>query len=268
MTRLQTLRTLQTLQSEFQKALLMDQPPAGDLLSARGVAQFEVYRNAYRARLRAALRDNFEVLPLVMGDEAFDALANAYIDAYPSRHYSLRWYGHQLCDFMATTDALLDHPAMLDLARMEWALRQAYDAAPAELLTSAELASVPAQDWADLHFILHPSVQMLALQWAIGPVWHALKSGQAEMEAPQPLDHHLLVWRLGMNTQWKSLTPMEADFVKGLLEQRTFGQLCESVALRVGDEQAAATAVALLRELLKEGALCALPTRTSNVSTF
>lgn len=259
---------LQTLQSEFQNALLLDQPLAGDLLSARGVAQFGVYRNAYRARLRAALRDNFEVLPLVMGDEAFDALANAYIDACPSRHYSLRWYGHQLCDFMAATDALIDHPAMLDLARMEWALRQAFDAAPAEVLTSAELASVPAQAWADLHFNLHPSVQMLAMRWAIGPVWHALKSEQAELEAPERLDHHMLVWRLGMNTQWKSLTQMEADFANGLLAHRTFGQQCESIAGHVGVEQAAATAVALLREILKVGALCALPTRTEMVSTF
>ena len=141
---------LQTLQTQFQNALLADQPAQAGLLSTRGVAQFSVYRHAYRARLRGALRDNFEVLPLVMGDDAFDALANAYIDAHPSRHYSLRWFGHALGDFMAGHGSLVDHPAMTDLARMEWALRTAFDAAPATLLTPAELAAVPAQDWAQL----------------------------------------------------------------------------------------------------------------------
>ncbi len=258
---------LQTLQSQFQQALLQDQPMDTGLLSERGLAQFGVYRVAYRARLRAALRDNFEVLPLVMGDDAFDALANAYLAAHPSHYYSLRRFGHQLCDFMASHEALVDHPAMLDLARMEWALRHAFDAAPAKLLTSADLAAVPAQDWADLHFMLHPSVQLVDLHWAVGPVWHALKSGQTDMAPPEALGHHMLVWRWGMNTEWKSLTEIETDFVQGLLAHCTFGQLCEALAERVGAEQAAATAVALLSELLKAGVLCALPNSFPEIAT-
>lgn len=258
---------LHTLQSQFQQALLLDQPTDPALLSARGVHQFAVYRTAYRARLRAALRDNFETLPLVMGDDAFDALANAYIASHPSQHYSLRWFGHALCDFMAANTALVDHPAMLDLARMEWALRHAFDATPAALLISEALAAVPTSDWADLQLTLHPSVQLLDLHWAVGPTWHAVKHGQDDLEAPEALEHQMLVWRLGMNTQWKSLTQTEADFVQGLLAGRSFGQLCEALAARVAAEQAAATAVALLRDLLTMGAICALPTPVSNPST-
>lgn len=250
---------LQNLQSAFQEALLQDQPMAATLLSARGVAQFGVYRNAYRARLRGALRDNFEVLPLVMGDEEFDALANAYIDSHPSRHYSLRWFGNQLCAFMEANEALVGHPALLDLAQMEWALRNAFDAAPSALLTAAELSNVPATDWADLRLTLHPSVQLLELHWAVGPIWHALKSGQNELSPPEALDHHLLVWRQGMNTRWKSLTQAETDFVKYLVQQCTFGQICELLGQHLGEAPAAATSVALLSELLNIGAISALP---------
>lgn len=258
---------LHALQSQFQQALLLDQAVDAPLLRAKGAAQFEVYRNAYRARLRAALRDNYASLPQVMGDQAFDALANAYIDSHPSQHYSLRWFGHRLCEFMAANAALMDHPAMLDLARMEWALRQAFDATAAPLLTSEALAAVPAADWADLQLHLQPSVQVLALQWAVGPIWHALASGPCDMEPPEALDHHMLVWRLGMNTQWKSLSQLEADFISGLLAHRSFGLLCEALAQRVGHEQAAATAVHLLSDLLKVGALCALPTPVPETST-
>lgn len=257
---------LQALQSQFQRALLLDQPVDDALLSDRGVAQFGVYRTAYRARLRAALRDNFEVLPRVMGDDAFDALANAYSATHPSHHYSLRWFGHRLCDFMACNEALVGHPALLDLARMEWALRHAFDAASVPLLNAAELAAVPAPDWADLCFALHPSVQLLDLHWAVGPIWHALKSGQDSMEPPEPLDHHMLVWRWGMNTQWKSLAPVEADFVQGLLDKHRFGQLCAGLAGRVGDERAAARAVELLTGLLETGAICACAKSASAAS--
>jgi Putative DNA-binding domain len=246
---------LHTLQHQFQQALLHDQPMRAGLLSARGVAQFGIYRHAYRARLQAALRDNYEVLPQVMGDEAFDALALAYISAHPSGHYSLRWYGHALADFMAQHEALVDHSAMVDLARMEWALRHAFDAAPAEPLTAQALASTPAEAWAQLQFGLHPSVQLLSLQWAVGPVWHALKEGQDEVPAPDALEHYMLVWRRGMNTQWKSLTFVEADFVQCLQGGHSFAQVCETLAQRVGEDAAAATAAGILGEWLAAGAI-------------
>ena len=254
------LQTLQTLQAQFQQALLQDQPMAPQLLGARGIAQFGVYRIAYRARLRSPLRDNFEELPRVMGDESFDALANAYLNAHPSQHYSLRWFGHQLCDFMAANLALVEHPALLDLARMEWALRHAFDAAPAALLSFEALTAVPAAEWAELRFRLHPSVQLLDLHWAVGPLWHALKATPEDVNPPDALEHCVLVWRLGMTAQWKSLAPVEIDFVKGLLAHCDFSHLCALLAEHVGEEQAAASAVSVLRELLANGAICELAT--------
>ena len=249
---------LQNLQHPFQQALLQDRALESSVLTARGVAQFGVYRVAYRARLRAALRDNFDTLPLVMGDDAFDALANAYIDAHPSQHYSLRWFGHRLSEFMASHATLVEHPAMVDLARMEWALRYAFDAAAEPLLDSEALTAVPAAAWDALQLRLQPSVQLLHLQWAVAPIWHALKSGRDAQGPPEALAHHLLVWRQGLSTQWKSLTPQETRFVQGLQAGHTFGQLCASMADCVGAEQAAGAAVQGLSELLQAGALCAL----------
>ena len=66
------------------------------LLKPRGngePALLGIYQHAYRARLVAALRDNHEVLALALGDDAFDAIAQAYIDAHPSRFASIRWFG-------------------------------------------------------------------------------------------------------------------------------------------------------------------------------
>jgi hypothetical protein len=245
-----------TQQSLFQHALLHEQPLPAGLIEPGVQAQFDVYRNAYRARLRAALRDNYEVLPRVMGDDAFDALADAYINAHPSRNYSLRWFGHQLGAFMAAHDALLPHPALHDLALMEWALGSAFDAAQPPLLDPAELSALPGADWPDLRLALHPGVQVLALNWAVGPIWHALKAGQEDMPAPDALAHHQLIWRDGLKPQWKSLSGAELIFVQGLQAGHTFGQLCEALADAVGEEQAAQTAVTILTELLSSGALC------------
>lgn len=247
-----------SLQAPFQTALLQDQPVPVDLLKRRGEPQFAVYRNAYRARLRGALRENFEVLPLVMGDDAFDDLANGYIDTHPSSHYSLRWFGHQLAAFMAEQDDLVPHPAMVDLARMEWALRTAFDAPTVDALAPDALAKVQAEDWPHLRLGLHPAVQMLDMQWAIGPVWHALKAEQDDVPPPDALDHHLLVWRHGLHTQWKSLNTAEATFVQSLQAGHTFGETCEALAGVVGDDNAAKTAATQLRECLGNGVIASV----------
>ncbi|MEO7107849.1 MAG: DNA-binding domain-containing protein [Rhodoferax sp.] len=247
-----------TLQDQFQSALLQDLPARAGLLKPFGESQFDVYRNAYRARLRGALRANYEVLPLVMGDYDFDAVANAYIDAKPSAHYSLRWFGHELCDFMASHDDLVAHPAMLDLARMEWALRTAFDAASVEPLTADALTSMAPDAWPNLRFGLHPAVQLLAMQWAVGPVWHALKAQQDDVPLPEALAHHMLVWRLGLNTQWKSLSSAEVSFVQSLHAGHTFAEICEALADVVGEDTAAQTAATQLREYLGNGVIASV----------
>lgn len=246
----------QTLQNAFQTALLQDQPLAAGLLSPRSEAQFEVYRQAYRARLRAALRDNHDTLPRVMGDEAFDALANAYIAAQPSHHDSLRWFGHRLADFMAAHEALVPHPAMVDLARLEWAMRHAFDAADAAPLDKTTLAALPPQDWPGLHLNLHPSAQVLSLQWAVGPVWHALQNGQEELPAPAALAHHVLIWREGLHVRWQSLDAAQTAFVQGLQADHSFGEICAALAQQWGEEAAAPAAVAVLHALLDSGVVC------------
>lgn len=122
-------------------------------------------------------------------------------------------------------------------------------AAEAGSFSPADLYVLPAQDWPELRFELHASVQLLELQWAVGPVWHALKTNQEDIPAPDPLKHHILVWREGMQAQWKLLTQAQAEFVRGLMAGNTFGQLCEDLARLAGDDQAPQVAAAELREL-------------------
>jgi len=227
-----------------------------------------IYQHAYISRLIGALRDNFGVLPQVMGDEAFDALALAYVAAHPSRHASIRWYGDQLPLFMAETESLVPHPALADLARMEWALRSAFDAANADTLAPAGLAAVTADQWPRLTFDTLPSVQLLAMDWAVEPVWRAMQSVDAESgeepELPEPVEHPhaLLIWRQGLENRWRSIDPMPADLLRAAMAGSNFAELCELAALQMGEEQAAATAVGALQSWLADGLLSGLRVET------
>jgi hypothetical protein len=229
-------------------AATADGADAGALLAADphgGPPRLGVYRHAYRARLTEALADNFEILARAMGDEAFAALADAYITAHPSTHPSIRWFGHRLADFMATCvdtgDDVVPHPAFVDLARMDWALRAAFDAADAPVVGREALAGRAPQDFAALRLAAHPSVQQVRLGWAIEAAWRTLRehdpdSGtEPELPAPEDHPHTLLAWRRGLDTLWRSVEPAEAALLAGLAAGESFGALCERAAAAPDD---------------------------------
>jgi hypothetical protein len=258
---------LQAQLQAFAAAVLAPQPAAIDQLRkgpAGGAARLDVYHHAYRARLLAALHDNYETLARTMGDEAFEALGLAYAAAHPSQQPSIRWFGHQLAEFMqsclAADNGLVPHAALADLARMEWALRCAFDAADGPVLTRSDLAPLSAAQWPSLCFRLHVTAERLGLQWAVEPAWAALQAqalgDEQALPAPEPHVHWLLVWRRGLQTQWRSLPGHEAALLQGLVQGETFAQLCERAVAWVDDaQQAAPLVVGCLQQWLDEGLL-------------
>jgi hypothetical protein len=210
---------LAELQHRLQAAICEGADP-GALLRGNELG-LQAYRFAYRARLVEALQDNHPALHQALGDAAFTALTHAYLAEHPSSEPSIRWFGAQLADFMARWPEL-PHPALVDLARLDWALRHAFDA-PAHAPLQAEQLADPAL-WAATALRLQPHVRISALHWQVAPAWHALQQArdagiEAELPAPEPLDHALLSWRIGLAPQWRSLDAAEADLLRGLQGQ-------------------------------------------------
>lgn len=245
----------QLLQQALQAALCADRSVPGLLKPG---SRLDVYVNAYRARLMAALHDNHEVLYRAMGEEAFEALALAYLEAHPSPHRSIRWFGDGLADFMAGAYAeQLDHPALIDIARMDWALRGAFDAADSEPLTAADLGSLSPEDWPGLQLSLQPGTALLALDWVIEPAWAQLRAADSdtdlpELEAPVAGRHVLLIWRQGLETRWRALPLLEAALLEALHAGASFAALCETAAQGEGEAGAAQAVVACLQQWLAD----------------
>ena len=95
---------------------------------------------------------------------------------------------------------------LAELARWEWAMTSVFDAADAAPLGHEALARVSPQQWAQLRFTWHPSVQRLALAWNVPQLWQAL-SDDAERPpvalAATPVQW--LLWRQQLTTYFRSL---------------------------------------------------------------
>ncbi len=221
------------LQQAFANAVIGDAGDAtGDGLlrpTPQGLsARLSIYGSAYRQRLGEALKENYPILALVLGDDAFADLAAGYLQHYPSRKPSIRWFGDALEQYIDTEPDAVPHPALHDLIRMEWALGSAFDGEDAEPLQVADFVQLPAEAWSSLRFDLHPTLRLLALSWNVEPLWAALTADpQADTDAPEAFAHHLLIWRKEHQTQWRSVEPVEAHLLNAVQNGHTFGDLCE-----------------------------------------
>ena len=132
------MKSLRELQDTFQRGIL-----AGDdaiLAEVKDSAKekrkvlFGVYRNAYVARLAEILGDDYEQLHAYLGDQAFARLVKAYIDANPSDRRSARWFGRHLPAFVRKNETYAKHREIAEIAELEKALADAFDAPDAEPL--------------------------------------------------------------------------------------------------------------------------------------
>jgi hypothetical protein len=244
-------------QRRFQQAVLAEDATPG-LFVAEGpdlAGGLGLYLMAYRVRLLAALRDNFPVLHRALGDEDFAALAHDYIDAHPSRFRSIRWFGDALVDFLDADPERLPHPALADVARMDWAMRGAFDAREVSLLTLPDLAALAPEVWPLKRFALLPSVRIIELNWRVEPIWRALnEDADAQSEAPELFAHLLLVWRPKLDCLWRSAAGAEAAALRAVAQGANFAECCESIA-QSGEPDPATVAAGLLQRWVSDGLL-------------
>lgn len=135
--------------------------------------RFARYQASLRHGHARSLQLVYPVLHALVGEAFFRTLAHAYGDAHPSRDGDLSRFGAELARFVAGLPAAAGYPYFADVARLEWALHAANQAADAPPLRAAELAEAgvdAAQDWP---LALHPAAALLASPWRVAAIWLA-----------------------------------------------------------------------------------------------
>jgi hypothetical protein len=187
-----------------------------------------IYFNAYRIRLLDTLKDSFDKTWSWLGDERFESAALRYIADHPPSRFSLRPFGHAFADWLQA--AWPDDPEVAELARLDWAMRQAFDAADAEPLTGNTLAAFTDEDWAQVVFRLHPSAQLLHMTRNTMDMWHAMdRSEPPPATAPLARPLSVLVWRKGFQPHFRSIDDGEAAMLIAMASGTPFATACEAV---------------------------------------
>jgi hypothetical protein len=251
--------TLRQLQNDFQSFILHggnyvgDQVQSTEKVSAE--TRLDVYYQAYRLRLLEALGVDFPALQAFVGTKRFERIGLEYIDAYPSEHFSIRYFGRAMSRFLGALPYRRE-PWLAELASFEWALGEAFDAPDALPLTAKALSAIPLTAWPELRLHLHPSVRRLNFRWHVPAVWQAVDRHETPTppvrnEPPMPW----LIWRRDLKNYFRSLQQDEAWALDAIRAGLTFGEICEGLGQWMVDREAAVRAARLLRLWVEEGLL-------------
>jgi hypothetical protein len=249
---------LARVQREFQDYLLCgDTAVEAQVLGTTRVpiaTRLGIYAAAYRSRLAEALETNYPVLAKLLGEADFAGLAADYIAAHNSPFFSIRYYGDELAKFLATHEDYAAAPVLAELAQWEWAMTAVFDAADAAPLGAEDLARIPPQQWAQLRFRWHPSVQRLTLLWNVPQLWRALNEDDERPPMTQAAaPAHWLLWRENLTSYFRSLPKTEASMLDAARSGWPFGELCALLCEELGEGEAPVQAAALLRGWIGAG---------------
>lgn len=250
---------LSDLQNTFQQAVLSPDSAAPVSWISNGgrapaLRQFQVYRHAYSARLTEALANDYPALRKAIGDEAFHALCQEYLNAIPSRSYSLRHFGQRFDAFVRQHPDSIKSPWMEELVRFEWHLGLAFDAYDTEVTGINQMAQIDPTNWPDLRFVAHPSVQRLDFCWNVTGMWSALTK-----DTPKPVHPAhgpavgWLIWRENLTTQFRSLPDDEQTALDVCLNGENFASICESLTTYIPSDDVPLRAATLLKGWLNQG---------------
>ncbi len=249
------------LQRCMARSLLDDfkAPPPEGLVAGdaeRAAARFMIHRGNVIESLANALGHSFPAVKAICGDGNFRVLAAAYVRACPPLKPQLMAYGGDFPDFVAGhAAAMRDFPFLPDLARLEWAMHDAYFAADAPILAGETLGAIAPGRLPALRLALHPAARLVrSEQHPIYTIWAAASatSGGAEGGAlPDEIPESgesVLVTRASGPVEAFKLDPGETAFLGAVAAGAPLEKaLAEAMSAAPGFDLSSALAAALTR---------------------
>lgn len=159
------------------------------------VAQrLQVYNGAYLSRLMDVLASDYGALQHLIGHAAWHRLCARYVDRHPSDHPNLNRFGRHMPAFVRGQRWLEQRAFAAELAALELAISQAFDAAAFTPLQPERLGAIAPEDWSRARLIANPSLRLLAFRHPTNAWFTAFRDDRPE-PAPPPGRSHVAIYR-------------------------------------------------------------------------
>lgn len=150
------------------------------------VEQVEIYREQFWLRHSGSLLEDFPGLSGILGQEDWDRLIQGYLEAVLPTSYTLRDLGRELPAFIESCGWLPHQALCRDMARLEWAYTNLFDAPDCGQLDANKLASIPPEAWSQAQLVMNPALKLLQVEYPVAALRRRLREAGDDESVPIP----------------------------------------------------------------------------------
>jgi hypothetical protein len=195
------------------------------------VEQLEIYREQFWLRHTSSLVEDFPGLGGILGQADWEKLAEHYLREVIPDSYTLRDLGSQLPRVIAQASWLPHQALCLDMARLELAYIEVFDAADSTPLAPERLTGLAEDDLLRARLAIAPSVRLLSLDYPVADLRRRLRVESDEPVAiPDPAPHHLVVYRRELRLWDMPVSRVAFVLLEALARGLPLGVAAESAA--------------------------------------
>jgi len=193
--------------------------------------RLKIYRNNIVSNLTNALLATYPLIRKLTGEDFTTSLLRSYALKNPPHEACLARYGAGLDEFIKTFTPAQSLPYLPDVARLEWAINEAYYAADDKALTPQDLQNLSVESMSEVHLQPRSSVRLLESRWPLEAIRAFCLNHNENSDDTLDLGQggcQLMVFRSGLSVEVGSLEPAAYDFLQSLASQKTLGESLEN----------------------------------------
>jgi hypothetical protein len=193
-----------------------------------------IYHGMYPLRMREALAGDYPGLEHFLGDPGFADFVRDYVRAHPSRSYTLNRLGDHVPEFIARRRGLEHRAFLLDLARLERAVNEAFDADETPRLTEEQVQAVPQEAWATARLVAVASLRLLEVDHPVNEYLESVKREDHDHPRPVKKPGFVAVYRRNYGVYRQDLAKPAFGLLRDLAGGKPLGASLRAAARRGG----------------------------------
>jgi hypothetical protein len=204
------------------------------------VEQLEIYREQFWLRHTASLLEDFPGLAGILGQEEWERLVEGYLEEAALSSFSLRDLGDGLAAYVERSESVPHRDLCTDMARLEWAYIEIFDATDTAPLDGAKLGSIPEDAWPEARIVFSPAIELLQVRYAVADLRRKLREATDEpVPIPEPQRQNLVLYRgADKNLFHTAVSDLAFRLIEALRSGTPLGRASELAAERVPSEAA------------------------------
>ena len=176
-----------------------------------------------------ALAANVPTVHRLLGDDAFDVAAGAFVRATPPHGGGFERYGAGLPEFLASHGALAELDHLPGVAALDLAWIESHLAAAAPVLTSSDVFALTAEQLLHGRLVPHPAARWLCFDVPAFTIWRHGREGRQIADALPWRAESALLTRPERRVRWSAIEAGEAQFLAACAQ----GSSCDDALERV-----------------------------------